>query len=131
MKALNSLLKSRISIAVFTATFLGACAGALELDASATQIPPDASATQLPPSSEGKVQLIAGMDQPGVGAFVWPKATSPIKIDPEMEEAIGEVIASMTLEEKVGQTLQPEIRFVTIDELTKYHFARNLGFSFL
>jgi len=39
---------------------------------------------------------------------LWPKSKSPIGLDPAMEARIGKIIAGMTVEEKVGQVIQPE-----------------------
>ncbi|WP_206244168.1 glycoside hydrolase family 3 protein [Novosphingobium terrae] len=63
---------------------------------------------------------------------LWPQARSPIGLDPAMEAKIGTIIAKMTLEEKVGQVLQPEIRWITPDEVRDYHIGsiENGGGSF-
>jgi beta-glucosidase len=54
---------------------------------------------------------------------LWPQARSPIGLDPALEAKIGTIIAKMTLEEKVGQVLQPEIRWITPDEVRDYHIG--------
>lgn len=98
------------------------------VDASATQIPPslDASATQIPPSDK-RPQMVAGLEQPGAGQIKWPKAVSPVKKDPAMEAKIVEIMADMTLEEKVGQMIQPEIRYSSPQDAKKYHFGSVLS----
>ncbi len=62
----------------------------------------------------------------------WPTARSPIALDPAIETKITDILKQMTLEEKVGQTLQPEIRWVKPDDIRDYHIGsvENGGGSF-
>jgi beta-glucosidase len=50
----------------------------------------------------------------------WPHVTSPVPADPAMEKKIAELLARMTLEQKVGQMVQAEIRDVTPEDVRKY-----------
>ena len=51
----------------------------------------------------------------------WPAASSPAAIsDPATEARIDRMIASMTLEQKVGQTIQGDISAITPADLDKY-----------
>ncbi len=54
---------------------------------------------------------------------LWPAAKSPVPRDPAIERRIDALLASMSLEQKVGQTLQPEIRSITPDEVRRYHIG--------
>lgn len=57
----------------------------------------------------------------------WPTVDSPIAKDPAMEERIDELIAEMTLEEKIGQMIQADIRGVTPGDVRKYHLGAVLN----
>jgi beta-glucosidase len=63
---------------------------------------------------------------------IWPAARSPIGLDPIIEAKIDAILRGMSLEEKVGQTLQPEIRWVTPEDVRTYHIGsiENGGGSF-
>jgi beta-glucosidase len=54
---------------------------------------------------------------------LWPRSTSPIGLDPAMETRISKIIAGMTVEEKVGQVIQPEWKSITPDEVAQYHIG--------
>ncbi|HUP22078.1 MAG TPA: 1,4-beta-D-glucan glucohydrolase, partial [Thermoanaerobaculia bacterium] len=53
----------------------------------------------------------------------WPVVSSPLATDPELERRVEELLARMTLEEKVGQVIQAEIQHVTPADVREY----NLG----
>lgn len=57
----------------------------------------------------------------------WPALTSAIAKDASIEARIDELLARMTVEEKVGQMMQPEIRQVTPEDFTKYHLGSVLN----
>ncbi|WP_329062449.1 glycoside hydrolase family 3 protein [Amycolatopsis sp. NBC_01480] len=50
----------------------------------------------------------------------WPKVDSQIAKNPKDEQRIAQIVAGMTLEEKVGQMTQPEISAITPDEVKQY-----------
>jgi beta-glucosidase len=54
---------------------------------------------------------------------LWPQANSPLPPDPALEARIDAILAKMSIEEKVGQTLQPEIRAVTPEDVRRYHLG--------
>lgn len=58
---------------------------------------------------------------------VWPKANSVIKKDPAIEARVATLLAAMTLKEKVGQIIQPEIKNISPAEVTKYHIGSVLS----
>jgi beta-glucosidase len=52
---------------------------------------------------------------------LWPKAASPVAItDPKTEAFISELMKKMTVEEKVGQTIQGDIGSMTPEDLKAY-----------
>ncbi|MDA9094815.1 exo 1,3/1,4-beta-D-glucan glucohydrolase [Porticoccaceae bacterium] len=66
----------------------------------------------------------------GVGEIhpqIWPKQTSPIQRDEAVEQRISVLMNKMTLEEKVGQTIQADIGSVTPDQVREYHLGSVLN----
>lgn len=57
----------------------------------------------------------------------WPRIKSAIAIDPAMEEKISAIISRMTVAQKVGQMTQPEIKFITPDDISKYYLGSVLN----
>jgi len=51
---------------------------------------------------------------------LWPKSSSPIPVDPALEERIGDLISKMTLRQKVGQIIQADIGSIKPQDLKKY-----------
>ncbi|MES2057065.1 MAG: glycoside hydrolase family 3 N-terminal domain-containing protein [Pseudomonadota bacterium] len=57
---------------------------------------------------------------------VWPlRAASPF--DPAIEQRISQLLAAMSLEQKVGQIIQADIASVTPDEVYRYHLGAILN----
>lgn len=54
---------------------------------------------------------------------LWPKAQSPIGLDPVIEDKITAIMAKMTIEEKVGQIIQPEMKSITPADVRAYHIG--------
>ncbi|MGC9462379.1 hypothetical protein, partial [Vibrio genomosp. F10] len=50
----------------------------------------------------------------------WPKIQSEFKPDSGLEAEIASIIKEMTVEEKVGQMIQPELREITAQEMIEY-----------
>jgi beta-glucosidase len=57
----------------------------------------------------------------------WPLQAPVMVRDPEMEAAISELMARMTLEEKVGQVIQADISAVTPDDVREYNLGSILN----
>jgi beta-glucosidase len=57
----------------------------------------------------------------------WPKIMSPIKVNPAQEARIRRIVAGMTLEQKIGQMTQPDIRYVTPDDVRTYYIGSVLN----
>lgn len=55
-----------------------------------------------------------------VNIALWPKLMSPLTVDPIVEARVESILARLTLEEKVGQTIQADIGSVTPDDLRAY-----------
>jgi len=52
---------------------------------------------------------------------LWPTLTSAVEKSPAVENKIEKLLAQMTVEEKVGQLIQPELRHITPEDIKKYH----------
>jgi beta-glucosidase len=55
-----------------------------------------------------------------IPAVTWPGTSSVIKKDPMIELQIKNILNSMSIEEKVAQMIQAEIKFITPDDLKQY-----------
>src|SRR5687768_8959708 len=67
-------------------------------------------------------------DPPGTAhPAIWPMLRSPLAPDPELEDAVSAILEKMTLEEKVGQVLQPSITAITPEEAKTYHIGSVLN----
>ena len=75
---------------------------------------------------EERVQDIA-VENPAVNPEIWPRVTSAIVRSPEVEQRVAELLASLTLEEKVGQLIQPEIKYITPSQVKQYHIGSVLN----
>ncbi len=60
-------------------------------------------------------------------ASLWPVLQSPFAQDPAMEARIDRLLADMTLEQKVGQVIQPELRNITAEQIREYHIGSILN----
>ena len=58
---------------------------------------------------------------------IWPRLSSPLASDPALEQRIADLLASMTLEEKVGQVVQGDLGSVTPDDLRRYRLGSVLA----
>ena len=58
---------------------------------------------------------------------IWPKLNIAVKKEAEIESQIASYLKSMTLEQKVAQMIQPEIRDITVEDMRKYGFGSYLN----
>lgn len=65
----------------------------------------------------------------GVSAVAdfWPKLDILIKPDATVESQVMQLLGKMTIEQKVAQTIQPEIRDITVDDMRRYGFGSYLN----
>ena len=63
----------------------------------------------------------------GREAEIWPVVTSSVKKDPRLEARISELLQKMTLEQKVAQMLQADIRSVTPEDVRTYRLGSILN----
>lgn len=57
----------------------------------------------------------------------WPSITSKVKKDPVLEARIDHILADLSLEEKIGQMIQPEIRHLTPQDVKDFHIGSVLN----
>lgn len=57
----------------------------------------------------------------------WPVAHSPLPPDPQLERRIQQLLASMSVEEKVGQIIQADIGSATPDDVRAFHLGSILA----
>ncbi|WP_440057019.1 glycoside hydrolase family 3 protein (plasmid) [Pseudoalteromonas sp. T1lg65] len=74
----------------------------------------------LPPS-----QPTQGMQNVDISA--WPVIRSEVPKDAEIESKVDALLAKMTLEQKVAQMIQPEIRDITVEDMRRYGFGSYLN----
>ncbi len=60
-------------------------------------------------------------------AKIWPKISSDVKRDPAVEAKVAKMLATMTLEQKVAQMIQPEIRDISVEDMRRYGFGSYLN----
>jgi beta-glucosidase len=85
------------------------------------------SSSPAPPSIESAAPSSSAAAPPAIHPELWPPAPAPIAIDPVMERAIDDLLRRMTLEEKVGQVIQPSITTITPEDVRTYKFGSVLN----
>ncbi|WP_213995489.1 glycoside hydrolase family 3 N-terminal domain-containing protein [Arsukibacterium sp.] len=81
------------------------------------------AACSKPAPDSPSVQPDSAADQ----TAIWPQLTLPVAQDPAIEQAISELMDGMTLQQKVAQMIQPEIRDITVDDMRQYGFGSYLN----
>ena len=64
---------------------------------------------------------------PPPASQAWPVVVSAVPKDPRIEARISELLRKMTLEQKVGQMIQADIRFITPEEVRTYRLGSILN----
>ncbi|WP_238937493.1 glycoside hydrolase family 3 protein [Pseudoalteromonas sp. S16_S37] len=64
---------------------------------------------------------------PAASTAIWPKLPKTVPIDEDIESKVSALLAKMTLEQKVAQMIQPEIRDVTVEDMRRYGFGSYLN----
>nr|BAU61809.1 beta-glucosidase [Colwellia sp. D5] len=60
-------------------------------------------------------------------AKIWPKLQSDVKKSEKIEKRVTDLLVTMTLQQKVAQMIQPEIRDITLEDMRKYGFGSYLN----
>jgi beta-glucosidase len=77
-----------------------------------------AADTQSPSTTENKNAS---------SAVQWPFVNTGLKRDPELEKMLDQILARMTLQQKVAQMIQPEIGYMSVAQMRKYGFGSYLN----
>jgi beta-glucosidase len=78
-----------------------------------------AKAQNVRPFSATKSDNLA----PSVHPKLWPESKPPVGLDAKIEERIDGLLKRMTVEEKVGQVVQPEWKSIRSAEVAQYHIG--------
>ena len=70
---------------------------------------------------------VTGCSSSEAAAATWPAVKSPIKKDPVIESKIDDWLAKMSVDQKVGQMIQAEIKSISPDDAAKYHIGSILN----
>jgi beta-glucosidase len=91
----------------------GACSSMAESPTS-----PPVAAPATPPDIAAATQGV-----PVVHPEIWPQGQSGVPDDPAIEVRVTDLLSRMTIEEKVGQTIQADLGSVTPDDVRKYRLG--------
>lgn len=58
---------------------------------------------------------------------IWPELDLAVKKSDDIESKVANLLAKMTLEQKVAQIIQPEIRDITVEDMREYGFGSYLN----
>ncbi|MFZ6731104.1 glycoside hydrolase family 3 protein [Undibacterium sp. Ji42W] len=64
---------------------------------------------------------------PDKNLAAWPQVQSVISKDPAIETKVAAIVKGMTLEQKIGQMTQPEIKAITPDDVRRYYLGSVLN----
>ena len=66
-------------------------------------------------------------DKSNKASEIWPVLNIEVKADPAVESKVSDILSTMTLEQKIAQMIQPEIRNITVEDMRKYGFGSYLN----
>lgn len=78
-------------------------------------------------SNIAHTQASKGIQNIGASESIWPRRIGSPSLNRKVEENVSSVLARLSIEEKVGQIIQPEIRNVSPDDIRKYHLGAVLN----
>lgn len=79
-------------------------------------------------SASGELASVSGWSADEARAIAaWPARKGAGRLDPATEARIARIVAGMTLEQKVGQMTQAEIRSITPDQVRQYYIGTILN----
>jgi beta-glucosidase len=74
------------------------------------------------------IALVAlGLSQAFCQSTKWPRIESHVKKDPQIEQKIQKILAKLSLEQKVGQMMQAEIKHASPEDVKKYNLGSVLN----
>lgn len=105
----------RLLVLGLALAFAGACEPMPERTATGSSGPGEQGASS------------AAHDPAAVDPAQWPEGRSPLQMDPAIERRVEELLAAMSLEEKVGQVIQADIASITPEEVRRYRLGSVLA----
>jgi beta-glucosidase len=78
-------------------------------------------------STTARDAAATGADASAIHAKAWPELTWPLADDAALEKRIDALMAGMSVEQKVGQTVQGDIASMTPDDVRRYHIGSVLA----
>ncbi len=102
-------LKSRLMTGIAIAVI-----GAMAFDATVAAAKARPAAHKAAKAKKAKAPAVIAVDP------AWPKLDAAGLVDPATEAKITDIMSKMTLEEKVGQTVQADINFIKPEDLKTY-----------
>ncbi len=115
------LLSLATSVSIIALT---ACSSGEEAVSTATD-PAETSAVEAP--QDTAITVTRGASSVVVDPANWPEGQSGVTRDPEVEARVVELLAQMTLEEKVGQVIQADISEITPELAAQYNLGSVLN----
>lgn len=114
-----------LALAVLVGCGLVACGGGAEAPqgvvAGAASAPAAAAPAPVVPAPAAPAPAASA------DGAIWPRIDSPVGLNPAMEKAISDYLARMTIEQKVAQMMQPEIRDISVEDMRRYGFGSYLN----
>ncbi len=89
-------------------------------------VAPDGVTTVTPVSSNQPSLGFAAISTT-IHPDIWPQGHSGVADDPQVDAEVADLLAKMSLEDKVGQVIQPDVNSVTLDDIRRYHFGSVLN----
>lgn len=71
-------------------------------------------------------QTTAETQTEAAGVHLWPELKSPLA-DADTEKRVQQLLSAMTIEQKVAQLIQPDIRWMTVEDMRQYGFGSYLN----
>ncbi|MEM9738553.1 MAG: glycoside hydrolase family 3 protein [Pseudomonadota bacterium] len=105
------------------ARLLFAGLSALALAACATPVSEPVPAAPVAAPTVSPIELESSGDVPEF----WPRIASPVEPDATIEGRIDTLLAQMSLQQKVGQMVQAEIKSISPDDAANYHIGSILN----
>ena len=78
-------------------------------------------------SALAPMSAVGQQTAPGQSLPDWPALTPAHAPDAAMETRIARIVAGMTLAQKIGQMTQPDVRYITPEEVTQYYIGSVLN----
>lgn len=86
-----------------------------------------AACSNTSPAPQQEVAELPKSDKTNFSPEIWPQREPSPALVPAIEDRVSKLVAKMTVEEKVGQIIQPELKYVTPQDVKTYHLGSILN----